>query len=300
MRMKKIPFLSILISIFLISNFVSAGITLGSIVDINSLTIEKGEIGRFKASFFNLGDKPIKVEFHVEYSKELRVEIDPEELILYSGDITSAPDCSDTEECEWFILRDGRTYARVYPIYIYVKIPSEVSKNFYKIKLTAIASDLEKSDEGGIRQNLAQVREIILTAYVPGRTKESEKIEFDYDDEEERLKSLKEAYKKMIYERSIRSEREIAKDSDDETKNIKKEGEDKMSTTVEEESKGGGKEKDSKLVGVTREEDEVEKTKIKLPVGEITMSKEQTEKAVDVGIVALLISIISLVVRILK
>ena len=279
---------------FSFSNLVNGEITLGSMADVNSLTIQKGEIGRFKISFFNLGNDPLKVEFSTEYPNELRVELDPKKLTLYPGTATSSPsECSGSEECEWFILNDGKSYVRVHPVYIYVKIPSEISRNFYRIKINAIASNINDNSKNkeGIKQSLAQVREFTLSAYVPGKTTGKE-IEYGYEEEKESNLSLKDIYQEMLRNRSKKTtlKEGILPASQDEGYEAE-DMTDKIKISQKEEEDQG-------LFGITR--DAEGRTKINLPTGKIVMSKEQTETAIDLGIITLGISVLSLIIRLLK
>jgi hypothetical protein len=146
---------------------VSGKSCLGHTVEIDSLVLGKGEIGEYAVSFFNLCEDPINLELSTEYPSDLRVEIHPPQIILKS-EITNIP--SKCEDCSWFILSNGGypgRYAKTHPIRIYVKIPSEVSRNLYNLKITATATTASSGGQG-LRQQLAQVREIYLKAYVGG------------------------------------------------------------------------------------------------------------------------------------
>jgi len=56
--------------------------------------------------------------------------------------------------------------------------------------------------------------------------------------------------------------------------------------------------KKSNVLGITH--DDKGNTNINLPVGKVVLNKKQTETVIDIGIITLIISIISLIVRIIK
>ena len=145
----------------------ASSMSFGSIPSTTSLELYKGEQGIFKVYFFNLGERKIYVNLEAEYPKELKVEIWPKRLELKS-EITSFP--HECEDCGWLALSDGR-YVRITPVYVSVRIPKKISTNLYKIKLIAVATSPKEGGEG-IRQSLAQVREITLKAYVHGQVSE--------------------------------------------------------------------------------------------------------------------------------
>lgn len=147
---------------------VSAKSCLGHTVDVDSKVLAKGEIGEYSVTFFNLCEDPINLQLSAENPSDLRVEIHPPQVVLES-EITNTP--SKCEDCRWFVLSEGGypgKYARVHPVKIYVKIPKEVSRNLYNIKITATATTAGLSSSQGLRQQLAQIREINLKAYVGG------------------------------------------------------------------------------------------------------------------------------------
>ena len=281
------------LGILLLSTLVSADISLGSIADVDSLTLSKGKIGEFKVSLFNLGDKPLYISLNAEYPREVKVEIHPKKLTLES-EITGSPNAGG----EWFVLRDGRTYVRTYPVYVYVKIPPEISKNLYKIKLIVTASDLKELKGKGITQNLAQVREITFTAYVPGSVDRDVEIE-DQGYIKEDL-DLKSEYEKNMERESIEMN-EGTEEKRDTATVARSEGIDSEypeRTGVGVEDRGTETRKETGKIGITR--DEAGGTNINLPTGQITMSKEETETAIDIGLITLVISVGSLILRILK
>lgn len=285
----------------LLSGCVSSEIKFGSIANINYLTINKDGIGEFKVSFLNMGEEDLRVRLRAEYPQDVRVEISPNELTIRE-EVMDMPNCSS---CEWFVLRDGMTYARAYPVYVYIKIPSEISRNLYRIKLIATAETVEKSRTTGIKQGLAQVREITLTAYVPGSVGGRE---LGIGLINERLygeKSLKEEYEdyKTKIQNGENTKSEKSSESavagtaagsgiGDEKKYAEGDGNYKNPDIPQDKNDYSG--------DIAVSTDSTSKTKIDLPVGQITLSKEQTKTALDIGIITLVISIASLVIRILK
>lgn len=301
--MKKIIVSLVLFICFM--NTVSASITLGSTSGENHLKLVKGDIGRFKVMFFNLGDDSLSLELTAEHHKDLKVEIHSENLILNS-EVTRNPDCVD---CEWFILKDGRTYARVYPVYIYVKIPLGITKNRYNLKLTAIASDINEKETEGVTQSLVQVREFTFSIYVPGvitfeETNEGDDDEEDYGNEDlyEGI-DLEEAWRKQ-QDQQRRDESEskgetggeggVIKDSGGSRSYGDTDGGRDSGFSADDEKSG----EDTGLFGIKT--DEKGRTEVKLPIGNVVLTPEQKETAIDLGLITLLISIGSLVIRILK
>ena len=150
-----------------------AGLSLGSMVNKNDLTLTKGSSGVFKVSFFNLGNERLYVDLDAEYPRELRVDIYPSSLVLDSEITTTPYRCDD---CGWFVLKDGKTWVKTKPVYITVKVPGKITRNDYRIKLIATARTAGGGNKGGMRQTLSHVREINLNLYVPGKTVEVEEI----------------------------------------------------------------------------------------------------------------------------
>lgn len=142
-------------------------VSLGSTTDVKELTINKGQQKVFQASFFNMGSEPIQLDLKVEHPSDIRVEVYPESITILGGTTTSPEATSDNG---WFILSDGKTYVRTYPVYVYVRAPAATSRNSYNIKLVATASSGVEHSQVGIKQTVLQVREVMFTAYVPGPT----------------------------------------------------------------------------------------------------------------------------------
>jgi len=276
--MRNILKIELVVGIFLLS--VLAGATsLGSSSDVNYLTLEPGAYGVFEASFFNMGEEPIKVEFEVEYPSDLRIEVVPGELAL-ENEVTDNPDSSGS----WLILDGGKRYVKTHPVRVYVKIPPTISRNIYRIKLIATATGKESSGGGGFRQSLVQVREIPLTAYVPGRVNR-ESVEIIRKDASSGDEIKEEA------EQSFISEYQGGAVSPGSSGSTERGLEKKEDTSRKSEDKKG-------ILGISK--DPEGNTQVNLPTGKISLSKEQTETAIDLGLITLIISVASLIVRILK
>jgi hypothetical protein len=278
----------VVVGIFLLSILSEAAVSLGSSSDVNYLRLEPGAYGVFKASFFNMGEDPMKIEFEVECPSDLRIEVVPYELSL-DRELTENPDSSGS----WLILDGGRRYVKTQPVEVYVKIPSTISRNLYKIKLIATATGQENSGGEGFRQSLVQIREIVFTAHVPGRVSRGD-VETTRKDESSGDKVREEAEESFSYEYQ------------GDTLTLASPAGSSLEEIDSTEMDGGGKEDISRrleddegdVLGVTT--DYEGNTNINLPTGKISLSKEQTETALDVGLVTLIISVASLVVRILK
>lgn len=277
--MKKIP--TALLIIFLLNGVNASEISFGSITGTTSMDIEAGESGVFSMYFFNIGSNPIDLELKADCPSDIRVDIVPRRRTLHS-EITSDPDPYST----YFIMGDGKTFARIYPVKIQVRMPDAISKHIYRIKITAIAKASEESRGSGVRQEMAQVRQYTLTVHTSGtiRGKIStgkEDIEYDRGPVE-----IEEEYGGFETETTPGGEGGKAAVSGE---GMEKTGEDRDEDKAEE---TGG------FLGI--KQDDEGNTNIDLPTGRITMDKKQTETAIDVGIITLAISIISLMVRILK
>ena len=284
--------------------------TLGSIADIRSLSLEKGDIGDFKASFFSLGDKPLYLDYTLEYPNDLRVEIYPKKLTVRPG----ATDTSDCSGCEFFILADGKTYVRTYPVHVYVKIPPEISRNIYEIKLTVKARDSDNGEGNGIQQSMVQVREITFTAYVPGDIKaggimdgktnvlEEYKTETNYSNPVDTPGTGSTGIKDLSGPSSPRSDTGSSGQDTSGQNQGSSQGDSAASTGNPQatgaagNSTASGQNSGSGLI----QQDAEGKTKINLPTGDVVLSKQDSDTAVDLGIVTLVISVISLLVKILK
>jgi len=268
----------LVVGIFLLSVLADA-ISLGSSSDVNYLTLKPGAYGVFETSFFNMGEEPIKVEFEVEYPSDLRIEVVPGELAL-ENELTDNPDSSGS----WLILDGGKRYVKTHPVRVYVKIPPTISRNIYRIKLIATATGKESSGGGGFRQSLAQVREIPLTAYVPGRVNR-ESVEIIRKDATSGDEVKEEA------EQSFISEYQGGTVSPGGGGSTGRSLEKRKDTSRKSEDKKG-------ILGISK--DSEGNTQINLPTGKISLNKEQTETAIDIGLITLIISIASLIVRVLK
>ncbi|VVB50796.1 Uncharacterised protein [uncultured archaeon] len=155
--------ITLLILATLTSTAHAATLTLGSITDISRLTIPAGGDGTFQASFFTLESTPVEITFNVEAPPEVMVRIDPQNITITSNS-TDWPN----EGGSWYVLSDTGTYIRTYPVKVRVRIPSILTQNGYKIKLTAIAKNARSASAPGIQQKVAQSREITFYAYTPG------------------------------------------------------------------------------------------------------------------------------------
>jgi len=150
-------------------------ISFGSTVDIKQLTIMPGEQKAFKVSFFNMGPDAIQVDFLGRYVSDLRVEITPAPLTLPTGRTTNP---TSEPGKEWFVLSDGRTYVETKPVYVYVRVPSELTSNTYKVTLIATAKATGRSASTGFSQKMYQTREITFDIYSPGEVSRSREPQY--------------------------------------------------------------------------------------------------------------------------
>lgn len=284
--------LGVLAGILMLSISADAAISLGSASGVSYLNLEPGAYGVFSASFFSMGDEPIDVKFEVEYPSDLRIDIAPDKLTL-GGGVTENPDSSGS----WLILDGGRRYVKTYPVRVYVKIPSAISRNVYKIKLTAKATGQGSSDGSGFRQSLVQVREVILTAHVPGSVSGGGNVEIIRKDA-----SYPDGVKEELEEGSYTgyqpgtSAQASAQGSSQGSLPV-------SSGSAKDDVNGGDASRtsgDNTGGGSVTDRASGGNTEINLPTGKISLNKEQTKTAMDLGLITLIISVASLIVRILK
>jgi hypothetical protein len=273
--------LGILVGVFLLSIIADATISLGSSSDVNYIRLEPGSYGVLSASFFNMGEEQIDVRFEVEYPSDLRIEVFPTKLTL-NNELTNNP----TSPGSWLILDGGKRYVKTYPVDIYVKTPTYISRSTYKIKLIATATGKDGSGGEGFRQSMAQVREVMFTVYVPGRItrEETEVVRKDasYGD------GIKEEAKESLTQTGYQGGTSAQGGSEPT----------RTDAIEKEDSQDNPEENRESPIGITR--DEKGNTDINLPTGKISLSNEQTETAIDVGLITLIISVASLMVRVLK
>jgi hypothetical protein len=137
--------------------------SLGGIPSRTYAEINKGELEKFEISVFSLEDKELDISISVGDIEELQVNIVPKEFELQGG-LTSNP----KGDYGWVIL-EGDKYAKLYPVYVYVRAPTKITKNHYSIPI--IISAMEKSTEGdteGVIQKVVQSLQYNLQVYVPG------------------------------------------------------------------------------------------------------------------------------------
>ena len=263
-------------------------ISLGSVSDIDSITLNPGEQGVFRLYFFNMGNEPIDVNIKADYPSDLRVEIHPQTMTI-EREITRNP----SSDGEWFILADGMTFVRLHRVDVYVKIPSGISTNLYKVKLSAVATRSGISSMNGITQSLAQVRETTLKIYVPGtvrRTREDSNNNRIYVESPVILEEQSNWTFGQITGGGAGTQPTYKPDS------IPSE----TTTTLPQykASDDSDKYRETAVPGVYQ--DNKGRVKINLPTGNIVIDKEQKETALDLGLVTLVISVASLILRILK
>ena len=296
--MKKEIILALCITLF--TSCVSAEITLGSIADVKYQKLQKGDIAEFKASFFNLGDTSLELEFDLDHPSELKTEMYPKKLVLHPMK-KSVESC---EDCEFFILNDGKTYVRTYPVYVYVKIPPEISRNLYDIRLTATARQREDVESSGIKQSVAQVREIVFNAYVQGEVKKGSVAEnkelnvsgFDSEKKDDTNTGTGSGTGNSDTSASGAGNKEGGSTGTSDSGSANPEA--GKST---ENLKAGGDTGNQETGGSSLiERDPEGKTRINLPTGDVVLSKEESETAIDVGIITLAVSVISLLVKVLR
>ncbi len=271
----------------------AARIELGSIPGNNQGTIYPGDSGSFTVSFFNMGENPIYMSTKLEYDREIGVEVAPKELVL-SNEVTR----NDTSPHKsWLIIDDGRTYVRLYPIKVYVYVPDEVSRDTYNIKLTATARGTGGNIDEGYGQEMAQIREYTFKVKTM-KTVSTSRMGTDEGD--------------VIYDRGPEKTETSSPDDGSRGETSSSSGARETGSSIVhpaggESFTGQGKpyqsktrdsSQDSSPLGISQ--DKEGNTNINLPTGKIVLDKKQTETVMDLGLITLIISILSLVVRIIK
>jgi len=271
----------------------AARIELGSIPGNNQGTIYPGDSDAFTVSFFNMGEEPIYLSTKLEYDREIGVEVAPKELVL-SNEMTR----NDTSQhASWLILGDGRTYVRLYPVKVYVYVPDAVSRNTYNIKLIATAKGTGGDIDEGYGQQMAQIREYTFKVKTIKTVSASGEVTDDavviYDRGPERMKS-------SSTDDESREETPKSSETRETGNNIVYPSTGGSSTQGGEpyKSKTIDSSQDSGSLGITH--DEEGNTNINLPTGKIVLDKKQTETVMDVGLITLIVSVLSLAVRIIK
>jgi uncharacterized membrane protein YgcG len=274
-----------ILSMLLLSASSAAEVAFGSGSDVTSASLYPGAYGMFTASFFNMGDEPLDVNFEVEYPSDLRIEVDPPQLTMGEG-VSDRPDSSGS----WLILDGGQRYVKSHPVSVYVKVPSQISANRYTVKLIATAKSQQYSDGSGFAQDLIQVREITFVINVPGKVnKESSKVV--------RIDASSGDVIKTEAEKSFASGQGSSQSS---SGGGSYSGGDSEQGTSGSSPVPSEQKQSPAQSGFGVSKDTSGNTNINLPTGKVTVSPNQADMAVDLGLVTLLISIGSLVVRILK
>lgn len=277
----------VLVGLLLAASSAGADIAFGSGSDITSQNLDPGAYGVFHMSFFNMGTEPLDVSFEVEYPSDLRIEVDPPHLSMTTSP-TEAPDSSGS----WLILDGGTRYVKTYPVNLYLKLPSTISRTKYTVKLIATAKGAEDSGGSGIAQSLVQTRETIFTIESAGRIDagSSDVIRIDAASGD----IIKDDAQKSFNNNQGSSSSSSGGGGAD----IPSSSGNSRSTPSS--SSNPPQSSSTKSGGFDISKDVSGNTNIELPTGKVSLDSGQTDAAIDLGLVTLLISIASLVVRIIK
>ncbi|MEA1925405.1 MAG: hypothetical protein U9M95_05995 [Candidatus Altiarchaeota archaeon] len=283
----------LLMALYCMFSVSATKIELGSVPGNNQGTIYPGDSGSFTVSLFNMGRKPIYLSTKLEYDREIGVEVAPKEIVL-SNEVTR----NDTSHhASWLILGDGRTYVRLYPIKVYVYVPDAVSRDTYNIKLIATARGTGGDIEEGYGQEMAQVREYMFTV------KTMKTVSTSAGETDEAV---------VIYDRGPERTKPSSTDDESGEETPKSTGTRETGNNIVYPSAGGSStqggepyksktidsSQDSSPLGISQ--DKEGNTNINLPTGKIVLDKKQTETVMDVGLITLIVSVLSLAVRIIK
>jgi len=294
MKIKEREIIVVLL-LFLVTTTSATKIELGSTPGNTIQTIYPGDSGIFTVSLFNMGNDQISLSTELVYDREINVDVAPKNIIL-SNEITKDDTSSHKS---WLIIDDGKTYVRLYDFKVYVHVPNQVSKKEYKIKLIATGKSTASSDSEGYGQTMAQVREFnfivnTIKTSSPSNVEDTDEDDIEYDSGPIRVESTDDEEPT-----SDKSGGKQSGGSGDTSTGSSSSGSSLQggtayeSTTKDSSDSGGGG-----FLGINQ--DDEGNTNIDLPVGKITLDKGTTETAVDIGLITLVISALSLVVRMIK
>lgn len=143
---------------------IAYSMTIGSYVDKTDVFINPGQVATYHMYVFTLDENPVDVYIEWDSDPELEVYVYPEHLVL-----EKASDACDG--CKWFVLRDGVSYVKMYPVEIKVKAPSNPSKAMYRIKVRAVTYSSQQPTTKGIRSAIAYASEATFTLLLPSSAK---------------------------------------------------------------------------------------------------------------------------------
>ena len=165
--MRVVYFSAMVVYLILLSPVLAA--TLGGTIDKNSMTISKGNIGKFEISVFSLEDVSLKVSVNAEKVEDLNVQVTPKTFDLQGG-LTETP----TGDSNWVII-GGDKYAKLYKVQVYVRVPDQITANYYNVPIIVSATrNLNKNGGNAVVQNVVQALQYNLRIYVPGSVTRTE------------------------------------------------------------------------------------------------------------------------------
>ena len=179
------PKATLVITFFMLAYLVLSSsayaVSLGDIPPTQKMVqLKPGESIKLKMGFFTTGDKDVVVQLAqltpIESSstgKDLEFYFLDENnnrigsVVVEGNSMTQSPDSNS----EWFVLSDGKTYVKVTPVYIFIRVPNKPT--FYRNKYNLVISAKtvpENAGAGMITQKLAQERlyniEVIISGVV--------------------------------------------------------------------------------------------------------------------------------------
>ncbi|RLG18169.1 hypothetical protein DRN75_02385 [Nanoarchaeota archaeon] len=149
---------------------VAYSMTIGSYVDKTDMFINPGQVATYHMYVFTLDENPVDVYVEWDSDPELEVYIYPEHLVLERTG-------NNCDECKWFVLRDGISYVKMYPVEIKVRAPSNPSKAMYKIKVRAVTYSSQQPPTKGICSAIAYASEATFTLLLPSSAKSTSSVQ---------------------------------------------------------------------------------------------------------------------------
>lgn len=174
--MRAVFFLLALVSLSLLS-IVAADNSLGGSMDRSYARMSTGSLEKFEIKLFSLKNATVEISISAGPVQDLQVNVVPVNLRIEGG-LTARPN----PEYRWVII-DGDKYARLYPVYVYVRVPQKVSKSHYSVPVTVSSTVFSSSgEENGIVQKVVQVLQYNINIDVSGQISPEGQLEY-YDNQ---------------------------------------------------------------------------------------------------------------------
>ncbi|MGC9310093.1 MAG: hypothetical protein ACP5E4_00020 [Candidatus Aenigmatarchaeota archaeon] len=137
--------------------------SIGGSIDRAYAKVYRGGLEKFEISIFSIDDATIDVKISAGTVEDIQVDVLPKSVTVKGG-LTKSPD----SKSRWVII-GADEYARVYPVYVYVRVPQKVTKNRYSVPVT-VSSVVSSgaSGDNGVVQKVVQALQYNIEIEVPG------------------------------------------------------------------------------------------------------------------------------------